>query len=313
MNFMYFMAPHGWNFLIVSAEEHRKNIHDRFPHAFFKPIEAELLHRDDKNMPQLTIENYNRIFMSSKFWSEIPGEYIAVFQRDCIMYRMFEEYWPLKYDFAGAYFWTLETSQQQGVINGGFSLRNRTAMVNICKNITWDAIEIYRHNNYKEIRYFQDVKLRNEDVFFTFGCEILKYSLPCTDVRKQLAIESEYHLGTSVFHGWTRELYQTVSMAFDILKYSPLFFHLFTPQGNMSYPVHSIIASTLHPKISPTIPSITPPTIPSIPQPTIPSIPQPTIPCITQPTIPSITQPTIPNTDKGYPIFSVPSKCIPEI
>lgn len=231
LNFMHFMVPEGWIFAIISAEQHKQAIQQRFPQAIFMELDNRLLHNNtsdplpdthDHPQPQLSIQNYNAILTSPEFWNKIPCENITIFQKDCVMYRMFSEEWPIKYAFSGARcFHTMDSSLNQGVINGGFSIRNKTAMLNCLKHITWETIELYRKNNFTCHEYFP-IEKKNEDTFFTYACEILHYPLPQLPIHKQLAIESEYFLGTSVFHGWTKT-YQLETWAREILSHSPFF------------------------------------------------------------------------------------------
>ena len=230
LNFMHFMVPEGWLFTIISAEQHKQSIQQRFPQAIFMKIDNNLLHYtqtstdiQDQPQPQLSIQNYNAILYNPEFWNQIPCENITIFQKDCVMYRMFSEEWPIKYAYSGARcFETMDSSLLNGIINGGFSIRNKTAMLNCLKHITWETIELYRKNNFTCHQYFP-IEKKNEDVFFTYACEILHYPLPQLPIHKQLAIESEFFLGASVFHGWTKTGYQLETWAREILSYSPFF------------------------------------------------------------------------------------------
>ena len=228
LNFMHFMVPEGWIFAIISAEQHKQAIQQRFPQAFFMKIDNNLLHDNTSPphthlQPQLSIQNYNAILYNTDFWNQIPCENITIFQKDCVMYRMFSEEWPIKYAYSGARcFHNMDSSLNQGIINGGFSIRNKTAMLNCLKYITWETIELYRKNNFTCHEYFP-IEKKNEDTFFTYACEILHYPLPQLPIHKQLATESEFFLGTSVFHGWTKTGYQLESRATEILSHSPFF------------------------------------------------------------------------------------------
>lgn len=229
LNFMHFMVPEGWLFTIISAEQHKQAIQQRFPQALFMKIDNRLLYNhpnsdpQDQPQPQLSIQNYNAILYNPEFWNQIPCENITIFQKDCVMYRMFSEEWPIKYAYSGARcFETMDSSLLNGIINGGFSIRNKTAMLNCLKHITWETIELYRKNNFTCHQYFP-IEKKNEDVFFTYACEILHYPLPQLPIHKQLATESEFFLGASVFHGWTKTGYQLETWAREILSYSPFF------------------------------------------------------------------------------------------
>jgi hypothetical protein len=222
LNFMHFMIPEGWIFMIGSAGKYKEQILKRFPQVLFITIDENLLYYDENQVPNITIDNYNNILCSPQIWNEIPCENIAIFQKDCVMYRMFTEDWPIKYAYSGAFWYTGETSLANGVINGGFSLRKKSAMLNCIKHITWEIIELYRKNIYTCHEYFP-IQKKNEDIFFTYACEILQYPIAPISIRKQLAIESEYFLGTSVFHGWNKVGYQVEEWAIQILSHSPLF------------------------------------------------------------------------------------------
>jgi hypothetical protein len=232
LNFMHFMVPEGWHFTIISAEQHKQAIQQRFPQAIFMELDNCLLYytqnpQNPQNppQPQLSIQNYNAILTSPEFWNKIPCEKITIFQKDCVMYRMFSEEWSIKYAYSGARCFdtiTTDSSLINGIINGGFSIRNKTAMLNCIKHITWETIELYRKNNFTCHQYFP-IKKKNEDIFFTYACEILHYPLPQLPIHKQLAIECEFFLGACVFHGWTKEGYQLETWAREILSHSPFF------------------------------------------------------------------------------------------
>ena len=228
LNFMHFMVPEGWLFAIISAEQHKQAIQQRFPQALFMIIDNNILHnsqtsQESPKIPQLSIQNYNAILYNADFWNQIPCENITIFQKDCVMYRMFSEEWPIKYAYSGARcFHNMDSSLRNGIINGGFSIRNKTAMLNCLKYITWETIELYRKNNFTCHEYFP-IEKKNEDTFFTYACEILHYPLPQLPIHKQLAIECEFFLGASVFHGWTKTGYQLETWAREILSHSPFF------------------------------------------------------------------------------------------
>lgn len=223
LNFMHFMIPEGWIFMIVTAEIYKPIVQKRFPQSIFVAIDNQLLDEDENKIPNLSISNYNKIISSQDLWNQIPCENVVIFQKDCIMYRMFSEEWPNKYAYSGARcFNTMDSSLINGIINGGFSIRKKSAMINCIKHVTWEMIELYRKNNFTCHEYFP-IEKKNEDVFFTYACEILHYPLPQLSIHKQLAIESEFFLGTSVFHGWNKIGYQIEEWAIEILSLSPLF------------------------------------------------------------------------------------------
>jgi hypothetical protein len=261
-NFIYFMNPKGWNFLIVSYSGYEEKIKNTFPNAFFLPIQNELIMINDKGIPNISIYTYNSIMMNIEFWKLLPQK-IAIFQKDCIMFKMFEDYFEEQYDFAGALFdYTIVNlpdknniekfvlSNNKSVfhkgINGGFSLRNRDTMIECLEKITFDKITEFREIMFEKlnIKFSNEVNgieqiidpkviVHNEDVFFTCACEMLTKTLPDCFHRSLLAIESIYNENSCIYHGWNKNYHSTYH-AINILMKSPLFSKYINLFGNVS-------------------------------------------------------------------------------
>jgi hypothetical protein len=225
-NFMYFMNPYGWNLLIISYSGYEEIIQQKFPHCIQIPIDDTLIHFDENNTPNISINIYNQILLNIDFWKNIKETNVCIFQKDCIMYKMFQEYYSL-YDFAGANYYKKEhCAFLYGGINGGFSLRNRNTMIECLEKITWDKIIHYRKEFLlqleNEIFFSPVLDTLNEDIFFTYACEMLYKSVPDIIHRTFLSIEADYNMVTSVYHGWHYNYHDT-EKATQILKNSPLF------------------------------------------------------------------------------------------
>lgn len=255
-NFIYFMNPQGWNFIIYcNVKELDNETKLKFFNCELIQIDENLLYKDyTKNTYNLSIDNYNKILLDINFWNSIPEPYenILIFQSDCIMYTMFNDYW-LNYDYAGAnYDYSIinindnETNKRfyvnnksifSGGINGGFSIRKRKAMIECIENVSWGYIQNYRQELFnllklKEIEIDEknkftlltpiNILVKNEDVFFTHACEILRKKIPDVIHRHLLAIETSYCNNTTVYHGWNKN-YHTYDKAIHLLSLSPLF------------------------------------------------------------------------------------------
>lgn len=224
-NFMYFMNPQGWNLRIVTYSEYVKPIQAKFPWAQVKSInDHDIEYKDDQ--PHMSIDTYNKILLDVDFWREIQETHICIFQRDCIMYKMFPEHF-IQYDFAGANYYKKEhCGFIYGGINGGFSLRNRNAMIECLESVNWEKIVEYRKKvmlkYMNETIYTPYLFTTNEDVFFTIACEILYKEVPDKLHRTFLAIEADFNLETCVYHGWHHN-YHSTSLAIHLLKQSDLF------------------------------------------------------------------------------------------
>jgi len=215
-NFMFFLNPKGWNLCIGSYEGHEAAIRADFPDAVFFKINPEMIYFDPSGNPNITIESYNKILLNKTFWKTIPVEHVLLFQKDCIMYRLFPPYFFLHFDYAGANYGNNQAPLYGG-INGGFSLRKRSVMLECLENITFEKIREYAPTIPSENSDFT-----NEDVFYTFACEMLQKSVPDKVHRTFLAIETDVNDNTSVFHGWNKP-YHSYDHAVMLLRGSPLF------------------------------------------------------------------------------------------
>jgi hypothetical protein len=211
-NFMYFMNPLGWNLLIVGYSKYKSIIKEKFPHCIFYPIVDENIYFDSENKPNISIDTYNSILMNVEFWKMIPYKNIAIFQKDCIMFRMFPDYFYQEYSFSGAnYYRPTDISFYYGGINGGFSIRNRDVMIECLEKITWDDIYKYRKSVLDRLPrgLIQEIgvvtKNMHEDIYFTHACEMLFKNVPDFFHRKFLAIEADFSFQTCVFHGWNKQ------------------------------------------------------------------------------------------------------------
>jgi hypothetical protein len=162
----------------------------------------------------------------------INSNHIAIFQKDCIMFNMFDDIF-LEYDFGGAnYYLTTHLTFFNGGVNGGFSLRKKDKMIECLKKVNLEIINKYKREMStlfcQPIFLFKNI---NEDVFFVWACEILKFKIPDVFHRKKLAIEFEIEihnnnnnnkLSPSVYHGWHHN-YHSVYYASQFLTKSEYF------------------------------------------------------------------------------------------
>lgn len=241
-NFMHFMNPYGWNLIIMSHSKYESVIREKFPNCHFKPLDENMIYykeNDNNNVPNITIENYNNILLDKTFWTSLPepAEHICIFQKDCIMFKMFQDYFYLNYDYSGAnYYNQKHTGVYYGGIQGGFSLRKKSAMLE-CLDIDLGQMRTYRIEQYmkylqrmnicddsQNINVFKDMLKEpvSEDVVFTIACEMLYKMVPDKVHRTFLSIEADVNLTTCVFHGWQYE-YHNLATATHFLDTSSLF------------------------------------------------------------------------------------------
>ena len=215
-NFMHFLNPLGFNLVVISYSGYHKMIQEKLPYAFVYDISDRHITIDDNGIPNIYIPSYNAILMDAEFWQILPGETVLIFQRDCIMFRPFSDHYLL-YDYAGANYYS-NCAPLFGGINGGFSIRNRTTMLECLEKVTWNDIAKYRQ--YHEMP--EEITTTHEDVFFTHACEILRKNVPDKYSRTFLCIETDTNDSTAVHHGWNKD-YITCDNLNRLLTASPLF------------------------------------------------------------------------------------------
>jgi hypothetical protein len=217
---MFFLNPCGWNLMVVSHTSHADKIRADFPNCIFAEIDESLIYYND-DKPNITIDGYNRTFLSLHFWLAIPSEHICVFQKDCFMYKMFDAKF-LEYDFVGArsVLFEYENNNQYLVINGGFSLRNKTAMLDCLKTTSFNQLynDLYKTIDSQKIKITNPDKLgkKNEDIFFSLVCK----NIPHRQIQPEFSVEAEYYADTAGHHGWNKS-YHNVEKVLEILSANP--------------------------------------------------------------------------------------------
>jgi len=135
------------------------------------------------------IRGYNKLLKSKNFWNKIKEENILIFQEDSRLLREgIEEFY--EYDYIGA---TWDFYPFVG--NGGLSFRHKTAMLKV--------LEVCNPEN--------DI---NEDVYFAWGCNVLKLNLAPVNIANKFSCETQFHLGTLGYH--SIEKYLTLEQVNEI-------------------------------------------------------------------------------------------------
>jgi hypothetical protein len=121
------------------------------------------------------IRGYNKLLKSKNFWNKIKEENILIFQEDSRLLREgIEDFF--EYDYVGAA-WDFYPF----VGNGGLSFRHKSAMLKV--------LEVCNPEN--------DI---NEDVYFAWGCNVLKLNLAPVHVANKFSCETQFNLGTLGYH-----------------------------------------------------------------------------------------------------------------
>ncbi len=183
MSTMYYVG-NKWNLHVFTASENIEWLQKQLKGCLFR---VTPLDRTD-----ISSSEYSALLMSEEFWKMIPEEHVLIFQTDSVLFRSGIDEWidspKFQFDYVGAnYYSAHHTSPRIGGIQGGLSLRRKSAMLTCIENINKNDINRYRfENGYKHIENMP------EDVYFTHACEILNMNVPDIEKRREFSIEADY-------------------------------------------------------------------------------------------------------------------------
>lgn len=142
----------------------------------FLPKNTEYLIFNNENIS--TLQDYNSLLTSKKFWAQIPFDMVLILQMDAKLLRTgIEEF--LMYDYCGAP-WTF---QQHGG-NGGLSLRNVQKMIDVIEEFPYQGASVHGY----------------EDVYFSNHIDKVGGKLAPREVNAKFSCEAIFSLGTFGYH-----------------------------------------------------------------------------------------------------------------
>ena len=192
-NIMYFL-PSNWNLIVYSYDENIMRERLKFMEFMF--------YKTDK--PSFTPEEYSNLLMSADFWNSIPGNNVLIFQTDSYITRPFRYSYIQEfkqYPFIGAVYRYVDNGSNIDLLsidrernfsmNGGFSFRNKKAMLDCINKLTKEDIINYRKLNNLSIIY---PNVNYEDVYFDNALYLLKYNLPSYQECCKFCLQEIYFL-----------------------------------------------------------------------------------------------------------------------
>tara|TARA_Y100000389_G_C17452396_1_gene515752 strand:- start:1354 stop:2181 length:828 start_codon:yes stop_codon:yes gene_type:complete len=151
----------------------------------------------------LTREEYSIMLLESTFYDHFLGKHLLFYQEDSLIFRKFDKKY-LEYDFIGAPYYNKDVG------NGGFSLRTKEIIINICKKYFDPYLffmkknvrllnekkkgkkDFYKNKNNMKYYYIEQSILEDLQI-----CNRLKYhklgKLPNFDTAREFSIEKYYH------------------------------------------------------------------------------------------------------------------------
>jgi hypothetical protein len=190
MNVMYYL-PEDWNLVVYSYD--MNIVRETLTNIDFIFCKTE--------KPSFTLDEYSHLLMSKDFWSSIPGDNIIIFQTDSYITRKFEKDYInqiIQYPFVGAIYRIVDNKmncqccpgyracnrniisinrERNFSMNGGFSFRNKQAMIECIEKISISDIVEYRFLNKLPINqntlHYEDTNF--EDALFLINREFPSY------------------------------------------------------------------------------------------------------------------------------------------
>jgi len=119
--------------------------------------------------------NYNKLLTGYNFWNQLPWDKVLIFQNDSWLLRPgIEQY--MQYDFIGAPLYHIDFP----AMNGGLSLRDRRAMLEIIKSTPYNS------------------NVGNEDIYFSTRCK--EQNLPTYEIATTFSVETCWGWGNFGVH-----------------------------------------------------------------------------------------------------------------
>jgi hypothetical protein len=196
-NVMLYLGS-SWNLHVITHDTNIEWLRDNF-------VNIDILNINQKN---LVVNEHDDLFKSESFWNSFNEEHILIFQTDsCIMNRNMNINDFLHYPFIGGYYYycstpqLLEKNEVAGYvspinidenkiliqlhnsphlnfsINGGFSLRHRSKMIECIQKVDKNIIIQQRNYAYMCNTYYEKCTI-GEDSFFQNALDFLGYILP---------------------------------------------------------------------------------------------------------------------------------------
>lgn len=210
-NVMYFL-PYDWNLVVYSHD--LSVVKERLKNMDFIFCKTE--------KSNFTLEEYSSLLMSKVFWNNIPGENILIFQTDSYITRHFTHeyiYMLKQYPFVGAIYRIVNNKtnckccpqyyncnkniisidkERNFSMNGGFSFRNKSAMLDCIEKITINDIIEYRLKNGLELHNL----IQYEDTYFEDALFLLNYKLPNYNICLKFCTQTIYeYVNSYAIHG----------------------------------------------------------------------------------------------------------------
>jgi hypothetical protein len=195
----HFLGP-AWGMHVLCGEDNAA-----FVRAALRDLE-QIRVTQIRGVHVLDVRRYNALCLSSQFWRALRSEHVLIFQCDALMLRPGIERF-MCWDYIGAPATAAPVAIRGGVgadaqgpvqvMNGGFSLRRRSAMLRCLRRIPVYARTQWEPGTIGPVRRRA---LEWEDCYFCRALATLGAALPPRDVQAEFSVESVFHPAPLGFH-----------------------------------------------------------------------------------------------------------------
>lgn len=196
----------NWNLHIFGSDDNYESLTNNILGTFkFTNLQIENLNQT----------SYSLLLESLFFWNNINEEHIIIFQTDSFINNT-DFNISSKYGFIGAsYSFGITDKNNEFIdlispvgynynINGGFSFRLRSVMIDCIKNVTVNDIIKFREKNKYDISNFINKYLLMEDVYFTNAMVLLGYKLPPLELCDFFCSQQTINYNSFGIHGFNK-------------------------------------------------------------------------------------------------------------
>ena len=180
-NFLANLPKEDWSFIIFHGNKNLDYINNILQKDIIE-MERSRITLINLQVDNLTPSEYSDMFKRENFYDNIPSETFLVFQTDTMIFDKHRHiiYEFLDYDYVGApWKMSFEWSKQFNYVgNGGLSLRKKSKMIELIKNIDINI----------------DINMiKNEDMFFSRNQEDIFLKKPEYEIAKRFSIETVFN------------------------------------------------------------------------------------------------------------------------
>lgn len=221
LNFICKLGP-GWNFYIFTND-----VDGAVARRFQEAGQDVRVKRFPTKKLIPSAYKISRILLERRFWNSFSEESVMIYQQDAFLLREgASDVLKQNYAFIGAYSegnGHNSTSPGKRGVNGGLSIRKRSAMLECIDKIEPLKVNAYReeHGMHAFFHNPENNEYFLEDIYFYHCAEMLRMKMPTSREQAHFAVQEFFHDETLSIHGYDKGWYLTTAqyqILYDVMK-----------------------------------------------------------------------------------------------